>query len=1159
MTSTPLDIEALMAHAQFVRVIARSLVADEPTAEDVVQQTWLAALEHAPRERQTAAGWLRAVCRNFAFRTRRESARRSNRERTVARPEGTPSTAAIVDRDQTLRAVTAAVVGLREPYKSAVILRFYEGLPPREIARRLGVPSTTVSSRLQRGIEQIKASLDEQHGGARRTWCEALVVLAGIRPGDIAAPAIVATGGVLRLAALLLLAGAVTWKFWPDDGSSRSTPTADPPTASAPVAVDTTAKPAITPNPIRTDPAAGPRQAEHFAVVATGRVVGEHRRPAAGAVVTSFGFDGDPVRTVTDARGEFRVGLARRPVENSQDCGIHVEARGLTAIVAVPVGPRSGKTIDVGTLTLVPAAGVLQVLVRDGGHDAANARVLVRADDYLAPRIEIPSSSDIYLGSHLTNAVGTVALPPLPAGNYVVRAVASHGKAASTIVTLPDAAAAPIVLALGAVHALDAQVVDATDGNPIAGVELDVVEAFADGALPLWNRLDGLTPPKPTDAEGRTRIEGVPDGSPLVLMERAARQLPATSNRQRFPVAAGATWIRVALPNHRSAEWPIDTATGIAPGDGVRCRLEQVLDGALVVGADAVVVGNVLRADDVMQMTGSAIARSEDGLVARVNFPPAVDDARPIRFIRPRTAVIRARDRDGQPVGGVPMGLSEADLGGALVHVVDTNENGEARFDGLLAARFTVHLASRSTLGDLWRAAGIVDVTEGDARSEVTLPSRVDVTVQITIDGASRLPEAFSLITPRATHGPIVEIPDEGELRFSLWPPDGEAFADVIVIGRSVWPEESARVFVGSGARDATLSVTMHAAWPILVEVTPPDDEWFSLAIERFQEPLGRWFADLGTVGRKVGANLYAFELVQERRLRIVDRETGWRSPEFEVTNEPATRRIHVDLRGAGWIRGVVDVPPGAAPGLAVVEVERDGEAVPVLTPVSDDGTFQVRAGRDQRVRLTAKHVALAPDGERATALVSGPVQGVRLRLVRGVTVLGRFATRPGFAGEGITVLAFRDESQEATVALTVRPDVDGAFRFGGLAPGRWRLWFDAPFAAPVSVGPLDVSEPVLDLGELSPPAGATLTVTPDRPGDQPIPAFDVVARSKSVPVYERRATSVAGSPVTVQGLGPGTFEITLRTARNTLIPKSQRAVLECDGRAPLRIVFEMR
>lgn len=53
--------------------------------------------------------------------------------------------------------VVETVAQLEEPYRTAVVMRYIDGLPPREIADVLGVSPNVVSVRIHRGIEQLSA------------------------------------------------------------------------------------------------------------------------------------------------------------------------------------------------------------------------------------------------------------------------------------------------------------------------------------------------------------------------------------------------------------------------------------------------------------------------------------------------------------------------------------------------------------------------------------------------------------------------------------------------------------------------------------------------------------------------------------------------------------------------------------------------------------------------------------------------------------------------------------------------------------------------------------------------------------------------------------------------------------------------------------------
>src|SRR5688572_20413900 len=70
-------IGELLAHAEFLRAIARELCAEDPHgAEDLAQDVWVAALESPPRNPRRLAGWIAAVAHNLtSSRLRRKMAR----------------------------------------------------------------------------------------------------------------------------------------------------------------------------------------------------------------------------------------------------------------------------------------------------------------------------------------------------------------------------------------------------------------------------------------------------------------------------------------------------------------------------------------------------------------------------------------------------------------------------------------------------------------------------------------------------------------------------------------------------------------------------------------------------------------------------------------------------------------------------------------------------------------------------------------------------------------------------------------------------------------------------------------------------------------------------------------------------------------------------
>ncbi len=216
--------ESVLEQASYVRGLARELVFDPDLARDVEQQTLLAALEHAPREPGRLRGWLAAIVRNCAIKAWRSSARREQREQACARAEGAvPSPAEILAGEDQRRLLVEHVLALEEPLRAILILRFFQELPPREVARRLELPVETVRTRTKRGLELLRERLDREKRGGRAAWCLMLVrglqlpassaqLAAALVSSSLAGAAAVIFSAKVALPALAVLAtGAILW------------------------------------------------------------------------------------------------------------------------------------------------------------------------------------------------------------------------------------------------------------------------------------------------------------------------------------------------------------------------------------------------------------------------------------------------------------------------------------------------------------------------------------------------------------------------------------------------------------------------------------------------------------------------------------------------------------------------------------------------------------------------------------------------------------------------------------------------------------------------------------------------------------------------------------------------------------------------------------
>src|SRR5688572_26758031 len=120
------NIDALLAHSGWVRALAASLARDPGLADDIVQETWISVLRRGPRDGRSPRGWLATLLRRHLRQVRRGEERRSRREEEHARELAQASTADLVERAESHRNLVQAVLDLREPFRSTVLLRSEE-------------------------------------------------------------------------------------------------------------------------------------------------------------------------------------------------------------------------------------------------------------------------------------------------------------------------------------------------------------------------------------------------------------------------------------------------------------------------------------------------------------------------------------------------------------------------------------------------------------------------------------------------------------------------------------------------------------------------------------------------------------------------------------------------------------------------------------------------------------------------------------------------------------------------------------------------------------------------------------------------------------------------------------------------------------------------
>jgi len=175
------EIEKILAQTDFVHSLARSLVLDESSADDISQQAFLAAIESRPSAGSPLRAWFSGVVRNLTRLSHRKERNRLKREQIAARSDGDPSAASVAELREVRRIIVEAVLGLGEPYRSAIELRYFAELKTSQVAEKLDIPVETARTRLKRGLARLRECLDAEFGGDRTAWCLALAPLAGIK------------------------------------------------------------------------------------------------------------------------------------------------------------------------------------------------------------------------------------------------------------------------------------------------------------------------------------------------------------------------------------------------------------------------------------------------------------------------------------------------------------------------------------------------------------------------------------------------------------------------------------------------------------------------------------------------------------------------------------------------------------------------------------------------------------------------------------------------------------------------------------------------------------------------------------------------------------------------------------------------------------------
>ncbi len=707
MKPTP---EALLAHGDFLRGLARSLLGDEHLAEDAVQQTFVRALRAEPQSGGLRS-WLTIVLRRLIQNDRRAELRRVAREGSVAQEPIVPSTEELVEREALRQEVVQAVFRLAEPYRATVILRYFESLSPTEIGDRLGISASTVRTRLARAHELLRASLDTSHTGGREAWAVLLMPMA--RPlskiagvGSLSSLSFLVMKKSVAAVVAMTLIVVVTW-FALVDGASDPISSAGPNTAvsrlgvavpdTGPVAVDAGTRRSL--EGAATSPADDEVDARFAAALAGfhGRVVDLNGAPVArcGVELYRVAFDsvlGGGLESVEQSTKPQLRAAAEVTNEQGEFTLTGIRPRGMLMLraglgtkqpsaVVVQCSPKPGQVVELGDVVLHACASIIGKVVDEDGQAIANAKVI---------GIDLPASIQAMVPLHRFDPKGAllfakgrapvpvVALPPWVEGfleSLPIPRTVTDGDGAFALHGVP-----PHVMTL-AIVVPGKQALLRQGLRPKAGAEMDVGELRVLEGEELWGEVvDSSGEPivgaqvlaAPTGTFQPFDIAGAPlltaqDGSfsmtgfPRGRVRVAARRGPGHRWEVSLPQSVDSA--KVVLPalhsltlvlssdQNRAIEAPVlqlfvGDSAGVA--DMASFGLTQMID----VAARVTYAKGRMRVTDLEPGRYTARIRDLGHATASLSFMIEADCEQHVSLAARRLLTVRVCDPQGLPISG---------------------------------------------------------------------------------------------------------------------------------------------------------------------------------------------------------------------------------------------------------------------------------------------------------------------------------------------------------------------------------------------------------------------------------------------------------------------------------------------------------------------------
>lgn len=1021
------DLEHLMSELAWLKRLASALVRDESDANDLVQETWLVAAEHAPTDGRPLKPWLSRVALNLVRMRSRSSTRRRAREAAVPGVEGAPAPDELVSRLRAQRVVADEVLRLAEPYRNTILLHYFEDLSSAEIARRTGTPEGTVRRRLKTALDELRGRL---HAEERTTGQPVVALLAPLAIKQGAASA--ALGAVVvkkAIAVIVVVVGLVLLGTQLYHHRARTTaPVAAAPSNQGSDAARSVAKASTAP--------------AHITVQ-----VADSAGPIASALVRCAPADGEIVVVKTAGDGTVAIDLAAGAWSIAASAEGHEPAE-----ANLVVGDHDDHVRIILASGGVTVTGTVTDLT---GGEIAGARID-------AARIGATSRAGGAIAVAFSDAAGHYKLA-IGAGEILV--AASHPEyAAQTRYLDLGAGGATASFALVPGGTLEGVVRDRATNDPVAGAAVRATSDLA--ALELAEASERIVK---SDAAGKFRISGLRPGGYELTARKGARS-------SRVPVGVGVgvaeqqTNIIVLVGPTATIRGKVIDDTG-APAADVTVSAMGNADGGKATSdrAGAFVIEGL--APGRWALRGSSASVIPDGLAI---VPLKTQDADGI-IVRVR----RGQEVRGhvEPRQACEVAISKEERGDPIPHgdAVTTAADGAFHFTPFAAG--VAKLSARCANGD----EGAADVTIG--AGDNVLPVKPGASIEGRVVDKSGTPVAGVMVNAEASDATTIIEGGAVTSGFKTMTSTTGAFrlASLGAATYAISVLDTGRPMKTTKTIKQALSIGQHATGVEVVvdrpngkiegTVTGPDgtpiaDAWVALH-QTPADQLGAlhgdddsgphrvWMRNGGGEGRDPAPTLtdarghFALTGLLRGRYQIVAEAQGGklRGGAADVTTDAT---IAIQLAGVRSLRGTVHGSRGPTDLFTVIlngpldgNDATDPHAFPQRTaPPTLNRTFTDGAFLFPRLAPGTYTIEISSvDGTgRATVQVSSEQEAsVDIALVSNGTVTGRLVDKAGNPQSGIGVVLIPDQPPgQMNIQIHEEPPTsgpDGRFKIEG-SPG---------------------------------------------------------------------------------------------------------------------------